>query len=198
MEIIKYTYSRFCGIIFMSLTCVRLREHWVWFYDGTIICFDQSWQIVMALFGCIYAIPFPMVLLVGMKLLRQNKITSVTFLLSCLCPLIGLIVMFTTVCIRRSGSKNNSGSVSPASREILSVLQGPYRLSDKDEPLYWEAIISFRRLLLSGITFINYGSFRLLITVILCVIFHFHHIMFYPSLSRHQIMLKHCHSIFSL
>ncbi len=43
IEIIKYTYAGFCGIIFMSLVCAKVGHKYVWWYDGTNVCLE-NWQ----------------------------------------------------------------------------------------------------------------------------------------------------------
>ena len=66
-EIIKYTYAGFCGIIFTSLVCVEVGNDYVWWYDGTNVCFEK-WQLLIIAFGVFYALPFPFVLFKGMKI----------------------------------------------------------------------------------------------------------------------------------
>ncbi len=41
VEIVKYTYSGFCEIIFMSLVCVKLGSDYVWWYDATNVCLEN-------------------------------------------------------------------------------------------------------------------------------------------------------------
>ncbi len=85
IEIIKYTYAGFCGIIFMSLACTKVGNTSVWWYDGTNNCFDQ-WQILIIVFGLLYAAPFPVILALGLRLLKQNKISYTTNPTECRVP----------------------------------------------------------------------------------------------------------------
>ena len=92
VEIIKYTYAGICSIIFMSLVCAQVGNKYVWWYDGTNICLE-NWQIIIVVFALFYAVPFPLTLVMGLKLLKQNKISHRTFICSCLFPLIALHFM---------------------------------------------------------------------------------------------------------
>ena len=186
VEIIKYTYASFCSVIFMSVVCVELRNQLVWFYDGNVPCF-QAWQYAIITFAIIYAIPFPLVLLVGMKLLQQRKISSGVFFLSCLFPLVALCVSAVQYLLTRwrSHSDNHIQTASSqSSEEILSVLQGPYRRNSHNEPLYWEAIVTLRRLLLTGMQLVPRTTIRMIITVFLCVTFLIHHTNVMPFTVR--------------
>ncbi len=190
VEIIKYTYAGFCAVIFMCVVCVKLRDSLVWFHDGTVECYTY-WQWLMVAFSVIYAIPFPLVLLVGMKLLRHNRISSTAFLLSCLCPLVALGVIGLKEVIHKCKGKGKQSELSTkpiptVSKEVLSVLQGPFRTSAESKPLYWEAVISFRRLLLSAMIFIPFISIRMVITVMLCVLFQIHHAHVMPFQNRNS------------
>ncbi len=179
VEIMKYTYSGFCSIIFTSLTCVWVRDSFVWYYDGSVVC-PSTWQTGMGIFGLVYAIPFPFVLLLGMKLLKENKIAPAAFLLSCVCPLPALLVLIVVQLVSTVRHVKCARSLPPSGTEILSVLRGPYRLSEKDKALYWECIVIFRRLILGGISLVGYTSIRMMITVVLSIIFQIHHISVMP------------------
>ena len=173
IEIIKYTYSEFCGLIFTSLVCATIGRNWVWIYDGTNICYG-NYQVSMIVFGIVYAIPFPVTLVLAMRLLKRGKASALTFTLSCLCPLVALVFLL----IRSRMSRIHDGSDSELSEEskaIISVMQGPYRDDDKNITLNWEAMISVRRLVINAITLIRSGSIRMAIMTVLCVIFLYQH-----------------------
>ena len=91
VEIIKYTYGSFTGIIFICLTCVTVADDLVWKYDGTVYCWSQ-WQQWMILICSVYVIPFPLMLILGLKLLQERRITSTNFLFGCILPLPFLII----------------------------------------------------------------------------------------------------------
>ena len=82
IEIIKYTYRDITNITFMSLLFSSLATGKVWFYDGTVQCFN-TWQVFTVALCIIYILPFPFMLTLGMKLLEENKISSVNFLCGC-------------------------------------------------------------------------------------------------------------------
>ena len=68
----------------MSLVCVSMATGKVWFYDGTVQCFN-NWQVFMVASCIIYVLSFPFMLTLGMKLLQENKISSVNFYVAALC-----------------------------------------------------------------------------------------------------------------
>ena len=158
VEIIKYTYAGFCGIIFMSLVCVQVGTNYVWWYDATNVCLE-TWQILIVLFAVLYAVPLPFVLLFGMKLLKHNKISALLFILCCLCPPSALYYMiFKYTCVTDKKEDLGLSHLSQASENIMSVLQGPYREDSKHMTLYWEAMVCIRRLMITAMTLCGYAS----------------------------------------
>ncbi len=56
------------------------------------------------------------------------------------------------------------------------MLQGPFRKDPKHATLYWEAVISVRRLLITWMTLLKgFGSVRMVVLSCLCVMFLIHH-----------------------
>ncbi len=184
IEIIKYTYSGFCGVVFTSLVCTNVASRSVWFYDGTIVCMSR-WQILMILFGLFYSIPLPFVMVLAMKCLNQNRMTPVTFILCCVCPPIALcFLLVNKVKSKRKESTGHADDfpLSESSEAIISVLQGPYRASEENShmTLYWEAMICIRRLLITAMTLIPFGSIKMTILTALCIIFLYQHCCIFP------------------
>ena len=179
VEIIKYTYAGFCGLIFMSLACTQLGKDYVWWYDGTNICLE-NWQIVIVIFAAFYAFPFPFVLVFGLKLLKQNEISAATFVCCCLCPLVALYFILTYKIMKGNRRVPYTEELPESSQTVLSVLQGPFRDDDQNMTLYWEAMISFRRLLITGMTLVGYASVRMKMITIMCLIFLIQHIFMKP------------------
>ncbi len=176
IEIIKYTYSGFCDFIFTSLVCIKLGQKYVWWYDGTNTCLE-NWQILTIIFTVAYAIPFPFVLLLGMKMIRQHLIGANIFIFSCLCPVVGICLMLQ----RKIGEEQRLKYESPpVVNLILSVLQGPYKGSENETSMYWEAMVSVRRLLIISMTLISYESIRMVAITGLCIIFLAQHVCMYP------------------
>ncbi len=154
VEIVKYTYAGFCGVIFMSLVCVEIGNNYVWWYDGTHVCLE-NWQVLIVIFAILYAVPFPFMLMWGLKLLKQNEISAATFICCCLCPLVAIYFMLVHKYLNRKSPDIPTIPLSISSQAIISVLQGPYRHDDKKMTLYWEAMISIRRLLITAMTLVT-------------------------------------------
>ena len=176
VDMIKYTYAAFCGLVFTSLVCIQLGGKDVWLYDGRTKCFS-IWQLAMIFFGIFYAIPFPIVLFVGMKLLNKRKISAFAFLVSCLCPVVLPLNFFCQSLLKLH--KDTTTAYTGASETIISVLQGPYRNDPKHHTLYWEAVVSTRRLMITA-TLIGSGLMQIILVSVLCAIFLCHHIYFQP------------------
>ncbi len=183
IEIIKYTFAGFCGIIFLSLVCVQIGESYVWFHDGTNVCLEK-WQIIIVIFALFYALPFPSILFLGLKMLKQNKISPTIFVFSCLFPLPALVFMLIHTCVRKGIRVKETPALSEESQAIISVLQGPYREDDKHFTLYWEAMVSIRRLLITAMTLVSFASIRMVIITTLCLIFLVQHYYLSPFLVR--------------
>ncbi len=172
IEIIKYTYVGFCELIFESLVCTKIGNDYVWWYDGTNVCLE-NWQIVFIIFATFYAFPFPFALTFGLKLLKQNLISVGLFVCFCLCPLVALYFKC------RKQYPNAPSQLPKASETVIYALQGPYR-DDQHMTAYWEAMISIRRLLITGMTLVGFASIRMIIISVLCLIFLVQHIFMMP------------------
>ncbi len=183
IEIIKYTYAGFCGIIFMALVCAQIGKNYVWWYDGTNTCLE-NWQVAIVVFAVSYAVPFPVTLALGMKLLRDNKISTTTFVCCCLCPLIALVTMVVHIRISNGSEDKNDTVLSASSEAVISVLQGPYKDDMKHFTLYWEAMVSVRRLLITGMTLVSYASIRMITISVLSLIFLLQHVYTSPFEAR--------------
>ncbi len=170
IEIIKYTYAGFCDILFMSLVCTKIGNKYVWWYDGTNICLEQ-WQVIIIIFGAVYAVPFPFTMVLGLMLLKQNKISHSVFIFSCLFPLLALIPMLIYTLVKKDYKLPKNSQLSEESQSIISVLQGPYKDDERPYICYWEAMVSVRRLLITGMTLVNYASIRMTMITALCLIF---------------------------
>ncbi len=180
VETIKYTYAGFCSVLFTSVVCVQIGCKYVWWYDGTNQCLE-NWQIWIVVFGLFYALPLPLVLLMGMKQLKYNHISAATFICCCLCPLVSLFFLLVHRCSQQRKSNSSSAPLPVASEAIISVLQGPYN-ADEHLTLYWEAMVSVRRLLITAITLISYASIRMTIITMASLLFLCQHIFMKPFL----------------
>ncbi len=180
IKIMKFTYAKLCGTVFISVACVSLGSKSVWWYDAKNVCLEK-WQILAVVFGIFYAIPFPLAMFVGMKLIKRKQIGAVLFVVFCLCPGVGVIFVLIKKLIWRS--KNESGNVnypeSKATNAVLGALQGPYK-GNENITAYWEAMVCLRRLLTTGMKLISLTSVRMMLTTILWVIFLIQHNTFSP------------------
>ncbi len=179
IEIIKYTYSGFCGIIFMSLVCVKVGSDYVWWYDATNMCLE-NWQISMVILGIIYAGPFPLALFTSMRMLRSQYITAWGFILCCLFPPLALYHNIRHKRSRKPMIDNSKQAMSDEANAIISILQGPYREDDKNLTLYWEAMVSLRRLMITVMTLIGSASIRMMFITTFCMLFTMQHIFIVP------------------
>ncbi len=195
VKIMKFTYAKICGLIFMSVICTSIGSKRVWWYDATHVCL-QTWQIIIIIFGALYAIPFPVTLLMGMKFLQAKQISATVFIFFCLFPLGTVCYMLVRNRFIPANSVKPKSPESETSKAILSVLQGPYK---KDENLatYWEAMVFFRRLLTSAMKLVGLASVRMMILSILWAIFLLQHIYIYPFEVRSSNHVETC-SLFLL
>ena len=177
-EIIKYTYAGFCGVSFTCLVCAEVGNDYVWWYDGTNVCFEW-WQLLVIAFGVFYALPLPIVLFKGMKMLQQGRISSGAFVCCCICPLVGLSSMFIYDSVKSYVGSSNT-TIPETSKAIISVLQGPYREDGKHMTLYWEAMVSIRRLVITAMTLVSNASIRMMIVTALSIAFLCQHFHLYP------------------
>ncbi len=186
LEIIKYSYSGICSVVFISVTCVFVGDDLLWWYDGTVTCFS-NWQLLMTLSCIVYVVPFPTALVFGLKLLKLRTISNTQFLLGCLVPLPYLCVWTRLLTKQSSLSKTSPGlDVSfpeklcskslceVTSKLITSNLQGPYRETDGVAE-YWESVMIWRRLLLSSTALIPNKFIQFTLCLVLSILFLLHH-----------------------
>ncbi len=179
IEIIKYTYSGFCGVIFMSLVCINVKEKYVWWYDATNICLEK-WQVLIVAYGLLYAIPFPFALLVGMNMLKRKTISAAKFICICLFPISVIYFIFQQKLVNGNDKPSVKQVWSPTSDVILSNLQGPYREDSEQMTLYWEAMVSIRRLLITSMTLVGFPSIRMIIISVISMLFLYQHVRLHP------------------
>ncbi len=192
IEIMKYTYSGFCEIIFMSLVCIRLGSDYVWWYDATNVCLE-NWQYVMVILGLIYAGPFPLTLASSMQMLKAQHITAWQFIACCFCQPFALYHTIKYRSYIKTKAISLKHPLTEESKAIISVLQGPYREGDNSTTLYWEALVSLRRLLITAMTLVGTASIRMIFITAFCIIFiiqHVHHAPFKVKQSNRVELLS--------
>ncbi len=185
VEIIKYSYGGFTSLVFYSVTCVTVFDKYVWFYDGSVECFSL-WQYCMISVCVAYVVPFPLMLYLGMRLLKNRIISANVFLLGCFFPLPLLVCwarMFfkfkthAPVSVFKAVATNHDNTI-----EMFDRFRGAYKLGEKGEE-YWECIMILRRLLLSSTILIPNPITQLSTSLALCILFFGHHLCVYPFIS---------------
>ncbi len=183
IEIVKYTYSGICTVIFMSLVCVQIGSNYVWWYDATNTCL-QTWQTVMVILALVYALPFPVALFFGMKMLRGNQISARKFIICCIFP--PLSIFLAIKYHNKKAKRNLSNQMPRESMAIIEKLQGPYREGDEQMTLYWEAMVSTWRLLITAMTLVGFASIRMVFITAFCILFAIQNVYMAPFQVKHS------------
>ncbi len=113
-----------------------------------------------------------------MKLLERDRISSMTFIICCLFPLISLLIIGILHVAKPDESNSSSDEHSAQSKisgAIISVLQGPFKKDNKRFALYWEGMISVRHLLINALTLVRSGSVKMISMTGLCLAFLYQH-----------------------
>ncbi len=186
VEIIKYTYLGFTSIVFFSLTCISVDGNLVWFYYGSVQCYS-IWQKLMITFCLVFIFPYPLLVYLGMKLLRKQKISRHSFMVAIYFPLPALLVWIFI--LNRHGKKKETYNTSTTDKGVVEQtiydgFKGGFRESEKGTQ-YWESVLMLRRLILSATFLIPNPISQLYVCLALCVIFLFHHTYMKPF--RHFI-----------
>lgn len=175
VEIVKYTYLGFSSIVFYSLTCLSIEEKYIWFYDGSVECYSV-WQTVMITFFLFYILPYPFLIYLGMKLLKNKRISHKSFFLGNCFPLPA--VSFWMILLMRGRTAGNlqqkQSERSDGGEAIYDGFRGGFRESEKGTQ-YWEAVLMFRRLLISATILLPDALTQLSVCFALCLVFVFHH-----------------------
>ncbi len=199
VEIVKYTYGGLAAITFYSLTCVSVSTDTVWLYDGTVKCFNKM-QTAALVFCVGHIIIFPFSLPVGLKLLGEKSISSLSFLIGCIVPL-PFLAIWTCVLAKRKLARisppvnqtafkkdldlcvSSDGVSHDVRHDILDGFQAAYRTTDAAKN--WESVIILRRLLLSLTSLIPNSIIQLSCCIVLCLCFLVHHLVVKPF--KHDI-----------
>ncbi len=190
VEIITYTYSGFTSIVFYSLTCTVVADKYVWFYDGSVQCYSK-WQMVMIIFGIVYIIPYPFLIYLGMKLLKEKKISKKSFFMASCFPL-PVILYWMTVSyknnkIQELSQTTGSDQIKEGEKAIYHGLMGGFRESEEGTQ-YWESVLMVRRLFIGATILIPNALIQLCICLALCITFLVHHSFVKPF--RHYVSNK--------
>ncbi len=184
IEIVKYTYSGFSSIVFYSLTCTTIDGTQVWFYDGSVECYN-GWQIFTFVFCLGYVIPYPLFIYLGMKLVKRRIISSRSFFLGVCLPL-PVLLFWCLLSIRQNNNENPEAHQMRGNKmetniegTIYKGFRGGYRESENGTQ-YWEGVMILRRLMLGATILIPNASMQLCVCLALCLLFLFHHAFVKP------------------
>ena len=188
LRVLLRSYSTVTLSCFTLVSCVELGSLGkVLYIDGTIKCFSW-WQYIVVAIICIWIALYPVAIYVSSSLLRSNQLTKGKYLPSILLPL-PTVLYWTFIKIHRrkdSADRVEDAPLDPNTREMLNVLEGPFRKchgtnKSIDYKLPWEAVLIARRLILIIIrTFINDVLLRLFLMQASMILFAFHHIYVQP------------------
>ncbi len=189
VEIIKYTYLGFTSIVFYSLTCTSIGDHHVWYYDGSDQCYTR-YQISMIVFGLIYLLPFPFLIYLTMKLLKNKKITRKSFFLANCFPLPVLLYWF---CVsRKQNAVHDQDTPDTLDKDnkdedvevaIYEGFLGGFKESEGGAH-HWESVLMFRRLLISATILFSNAMVQLALCLALCIAFLIHHLKKKPFVHK--------------
>ena len=212
VEIIKYTYSGFVGITIMAMTCVKVLDEFIWKFDGTVNCLSP-WQIGILSVGLGYTIPFFLVIILGIKLMKNHQISGQMFLFGCILPPPFLIYCITLLCYDKVADNNVQNTI----KESLNTINNQNSKSggndiENDDPKVgchgnnntsctstilsvlqgpyiashsdWEAVMIIRRLFLSITPLINNAIIQMIFNCSFCAIFLVHHLMVKPFIFK--------------
>ncbi len=122
VEIIKYTYSGFVGITIMAMTCVKVLDEFYWKFDGTVNCL-APWQIGILSVGLGYTIPFFLVIIIGIKLMKNHQISGILFLFGCIFPPPFLFYCISLLCYDKV-TDNNAQKITKDSPNSIYIQSG--------------------------------------------------------------------------
>ncbi len=214
-EVLIYTYGLLAETTFTYLTCVSVAGQHVWQSDGSHVCL-QPWQWAVVAYAIVYTVPFCIGLWVGTKYLASGRIGAAEFVVASFIPLPMLLYWGAKWVTQGCMSVNNpapkptsdsiatpstAGHLSPVTSQpkhtkteldILETLRGPYRDDEDQVTIYWEAVVEFRRLIISALILIPNDVIRLLLATVACNAFLIHHNMIQPFKRVQSNIVSRC------
>ena len=213
IEIIAYTYEGIASVTFMSLLCVKIAGDNVWKYDAETKCLS-SLQSFFAAFSIFYVFPFVISFGLAAKYLKAGRISSITFIFSCVLPFPFLFIYLWTVMqdcrYFKKGKILEMSSDFPSTSQsglvkicffmkpryqrtrmtdvILESVEGPYNTIG--QAVYWQSILGVRRLLMALTVFINTFILKFMLIHILSTLFLIHHITVKPFKAKNSNILE--------
>ena len=186
LEILLLGYERLADATLNLMHCVPMGMDWRLFVDGNIQCW-QWWQYLLIVFMMVFIIPLIVVLFWGSLSLANDKMSAKEFLTACAFPLPCLLVWVVWRCKKTADNDVPYRGNPDDSEEIKKVLHDPFRASscDDDGTLYWESVLTGRRLILLTIhTFATNPIIKFLCLDCVCVLILVHHLSMRPFRDR--------------
>ena len=186
LETLLLGYERLADTTLKLMHCVPIGMDWRLFIDGNIQCW-QWWQYLLVAFIVLFIIPLIVVLFWGSLMLAKDKMSAKEFLMACAFPLPCLLAWIVR---RRKKTEDDDvpgkGNLDDA-EEIKKVLHDPFRKPSSDDhgTLYWESVLTGRRLILLTIhTFATDPMLRFISLNCTCVLILIHHLALRPFRDR--------------
>ena len=176
LEILLLGYERLAETSLKLMHCVAVGSESRLFVDANVKCW-QWWQFVLLAYIVVFVVPFIAVLYFGSLKLQDASLTSSNFLTACIFPL-PFLVYWLGMHIFKERSRDVSASGQVVNKEILEVLQGPFRPPSDNEQgtLYWESVLIGRRFILLTLhAFLEDSMLRMVCMAGACVIMLVHH-----------------------
>ena len=186
LETLLLGYERLADTSLKLMHCFPIDKNWRLFVDGTIQCW-QWWQFLLIAFIMSFIIPLVLVLFWGSLRLNKDKVTAKEFLIACAFPLPCLLFWMFRVYRKKDDQQMLNAQKVHNAEEIKKVLHGPFRVGSSEDhgTLYWESILTGRRLILLVIhTFATDPTIRFVCLSCACVIILVHHLTVRPFCER--------------
>jgi len=172
-----FAYITICVFAFECVNSVRLGGSMFMYIDGSVDAFTY-WQALLILFLLIWVFPYPLVLYFGSVYLREHLITPTQFLLMLLCPPTAAIFY---CCNRDVEKKKFSKNDDLITKYILSDIYRPFRLAADKQPLMWEAVFVFQKLIIVCVAILVYHRVgKIVVLLVLLLVFLAIHIRVRP------------------
>ena len=192
LEILLVGYETLADTTLKLMHCFPMEGDWRLFVDGNIQCW-QWWQYLLIAFMVGFIVPLVFVLFWGSLMLANDKLSAKEFLMACTFPLPYLLAWIMRHCRKTAdGSAFFKGDLDDAG-EIKKVLHNPFREPSVDDSgtLYWESVLTGRRLILLTIcTFVIDPTIRFICLDCASVLILIHHLTLRPFRDRKANILE--------
>ena len=186
LETLLLGYERLADTSLNLMHCVPVEKDWRLFVDAHIACW-QWWQFLLIGFIMSFIIPLVLILFWGSLKLSKDKVTAKEFLIACAFPLPCLLIWVFREYRKKDDQQMLDAEKVHNAEEIKQVLHGPFRPGSSEDhgTLYWESVLTGRRLLLLVIhTFATDPTIRFVCLSCACVIILVHHLTMRPFRER--------------